>query len=67
MPVALILQFLPYLFQAAKAVPEIYEFVHRTRTALQQSNEWTQEMEDNFNTELVNLKANPPDWWKEGR
>lgn len=61
----LILQFLPYLFQAAAAVPEIYEFIHKTRTSLQQSDEWTPVMEDSFNKELADLKANPPSWWKE--
>lgn len=60
----LILQFLPYLFQAAAAVPEIYEFIHKTRDSLKQNDEWTPVMEDSFNKELADLKANPPAWWK---
>jgi hypothetical protein len=65
MPV-LILQFLPYLFQAAAAVPQVYEFIKKTRDNMKQTGEWSQEMEDAYNKELADLKANPPPWWKVG-
>ena len=64
MPVIL-LQFLPYLFQAAADIPQIYDFLNRARTDLQQKNEWTPEAEQAFTQGLQNLKDNPPDWWKE--
>jgi hypothetical protein len=61
---ALLLTFLPYLFQAAKAVPQVMDYIHKTREHLQQTGEWTQEMEDSFTKELQDLQSNPPDWWK---
>lgn len=61
---AILLQFLPYLFQAAAAIPEIYEYIMKVKAALQQSKEWTPEMDAAFNAELQALKDNPPDWWK---
>lgn len=61
---AIILSFLPYLFQAAKAVPQIVDFIQKTRTNLQQTGEWSQEAEDIFTKELQDLKDNPPDYAK---
>lgn len=62
--VAIILQFLPYLFQAAQTIPEIWDYIQKVREDLKQSGEWTQEVEDAFTAELQALKDNPPDWWK---
>ena len=62
--VAIILQFLPYLFQAARDVPEILDYINKVRESLKQSGEWNQETEDAFTKELQDLKDNPPDWWK---
>ncbi len=61
---AIILAFLPYLFQAAQTVPEIFDFIQKVRKDLQQSGEWDQATEDAFTKELQALKDNPPDWWK---
>lgn len=61
---AILLQFLPYLFQAAQAIPQVWDFIQKTRENLKAKGEWTQEQEDAFNQELQNLKDNPPDWWK---
>ncbi len=61
---ALLLQFLPYLFQAAQSIPEIWDFIQRTRANLQQKEEWSQELEDAYTKELQDLKDNPPAWWK---
>ncbi len=61
---AIILQFLPYLFQAATTIPEIYEYIMKVKASLQQSKEWTPEMDAAFTAGLQDLKDNPPDWWK---
>ncbi len=61
---ALLLQFLPYLFQAAQSVPEILDFINRTRANLQQKDQWSQQLEDSYTQELQDLKDNPPPWWK---
>lgn len=61
---AIFLSFLPYLFQAAAAVPQIWDYIQKTRESLRQKGEWTQAAEDAYTLELENLKANPPDWWK---
>ena len=62
--VAIILQFLPFLFQAAKDIPEIMDYINKVRASLQQSGEWSQAAEDAYTKELQDLKDNPPDWWK---
>lgn len=64
MSLALFATFLPYLFQAAAAVPQIWDFIQKARVDFQQKGEWTQEVEDAFTAELAALKSNPPDWWK---
>jgi len=61
---SILLKFLPYLFQAAAAIPQIYEYIQGVKAALQQEHQWTPEMEEAFNQELADLKASPPDWWK---
>jgi hypothetical protein len=61
---ALILQFLPYLFQAATTIPQIWDYIQKVKADLQQKGQWSKEMEEAFNLELQNLEANPPDWWK---
>ena len=61
---AIILQFLPYLFEAAKSVPQILDYIRKTRQTLQATGEWSQETEDAFTAELDALEANPPPWWK---
>ena len=61
---AVILQFLPYLFQAAQTIPQIMDFLNKTRENLKQTGEWNQETEDAFTAELENLKRNPPAHWK---
>jgi hypothetical protein len=65
---ALILQFLPYLFQAATTIPEIWDFIQKLRTHASQSAEWTAEQEAAFDQQLDQWAKNPPDWWvsKEG-
>lgn len=64
MSIALFLQFLPYLFQAAAAVPQIWEYVQKVKADFQQKGEWSQEADDAFTAELQGLKDNPPPWWK---
>jgi 3'-phosphoadenosine 5'-phosphosulfate sulfotransferase (PAPS reductase)/FAD synthetase len=59
---AIILSFLPYLFQAAKAVPEILTFVKNTRQHLQQTGEWTNEAEATYKQSLADLENDPA--WK---
>lgn len=61
---AILLQFLPYLFQAANTIPQIWEYIQKVKADLQQKGQWDQATEDAFNAELQNLKDNPPDWWK---
>lgn len=61
---AILLQFLPYLFQAAKTIPEIYAFIQKVKVDLQQKGEWDAATETAFTAELQALKDNPPDWWK---
>jgi hypothetical protein len=63
---ALILQFLPYFFQAAKAVPEIYTFIKNTREHLQQTGEWTPEAEATYKQSLTDLE-NDPAWQPESQ
>lgn len=63
MSIALFLQFLPYLFQAAAAVPQVWDYIQKTKEHFQQKGEWDQTAEDAFTKELDDLKANPPPWW----
>lgn len=60
----LILKYLPFLFQAAAIVPEVYEYIQKVKAALKQENQWTPEMDAAFTAELEALKKSPPDWWK---
>lgn len=62
--VALFVQYLPILMQAAGGVQQILEYVQKVRTALKQTGEWTPEAEAAFNAEIEKLKTDPPDWWK---
>jgi hypothetical protein len=61
---AIILAFLPYLFQAAQTIPEIWDFLQKIRADLQQSGEWDKATEDAYTAELAALKSNPPSWWQ---
>lgn len=64
MPFALILQYLPYLFQAAQEIPQILDFIKKIRSNLQQDKQWTPEAEQIFTQGLQDLEDNPPDWAK---
>ncbi len=64
MPIALILQYLPYLFQAAQEVPQVLDFIKKIRANLQQDKQWPQQAEDLFTQGLQDLADNPPDWAK---
>jgi hypothetical protein len=63
---ALILQFLPYLFQAAKAVPQIVDFIKAIREHLKQTGEWTPDAETVFKQSLTDLE-NDPAWQPENQ
>ena len=62
--IKLFIQYLPYLLKATGIIPEIMEYLQKTKEALAQSNEWDQTTEDAFNKELADLMSNPPDYWK---
>jgi hypothetical protein len=62
--IQLFIKNLPYLLKAAGIIPEIMEYLQKTKESLAQSAEWDQATEDAFNKELQDLKDNPPDWWK---
>ena len=61
--IKLFIQYLPYLLKATGVIPEIMEYLQKTKAALAQSNEWDQATEDAFNKELADLVSNPPPWW----
>jgi hypothetical protein len=61
---ALFLQHLPDLFQAAKSIPVVLDYIKKTRATFQETGEWSAEAESAFTNELEDLKTNPPDWWK---
>lgn len=56
---AIILQYLPYLFEAAKSVPQIMNYITAVRTNLRQTNEWTDEMETEYDKSLTAMEADP--------
>lgn len=61
---AIIIQYLPYLFKAAVSIPQIFEFIKKTRESLKQNKMWNNEAEAAFTKELDDLETNPPAWWK---
>lgn len=62
--IALFIKYLPYLVKVAPIVPEIMDYIQKTRDALSQTKEWDQATEDAFNAEIKALTDNPPPWWK---
>lgn len=56
---AIILQYLPYLFEAAKAVPQIMNYISAVRTNLKQTGEWTNEMEASYLASLDQMGLDP--------
>jgi hypothetical protein len=61
---ALFIQYLPSLIQAAQAVPELVDYIGKVRETFQQSGEWTQDQDDAFSKEINDLINNPPPQWK---
>ena len=59
---ALIIQFLPYLVQAAKTIPEIVDFVQQLRTIFARTTTWTPEAEAAFDASLETMRSDPA--WK---
>lgn len=60
----LFIQYLPQLFAAAKEIPTVMEYIHKTKATFEEKGEWSAEAENAFTQELESLKSNPPDWWK---
>lgn len=60
---ALVLQFLPYLFQAAEAVPQLIDYIKKLREHAAQSDEWRPQQEAEFDTQLADAAKQP--WWQE--
>jgi hypothetical protein len=61
---AIFIQYLPYLIQAAQAAPEVANYIAKVREHYRQSGEWTQEQDDAFSKEINELIENPPLEWK---
>lgn len=56
---AILLTYLPYLFEAAKSVPQILNYIHAVRENAKQTNEWTTEMEEAYSISLVQMGLDP--------
>lgn len=56
---ALLLQFMPYLFEAAKSVPQILDYIHKQKENFQRTDEWTDEMDALYTKSLVDLGLDP--------
>jgi hypothetical protein len=62
MAIALFLQYLPQLIQAAKSVPDVVDYIKKTHEHLKQSEEWTEEQEAQFDRHLEEVTSQP--WWQ---
>lgn len=60
--VGIIVEYLPYLVKAAKAVPEITGFIQSVRDHSKQSKEWTAEERATFDRRLEELTGQ--EHWK---
>lgn len=60
--IPIFMQYLPLLFKAAQAVPEIIGFVKRTQEILKQDKEWTSEQQAAFDKHLEEVTSQPH--WK---
>jgi hypothetical protein len=56
---ALIIQFLPYLTQAAKTIPEIIDFVQQLKTIFARKAIWTTEAAAAFDASLEAMRSDP--------
>jgi hypothetical protein len=56
---ALVIQFLPYLTQAAKAVPEIIDFVEQLKAIFERKDIWTPEAATAFDGSLQAMRSDP--------
>jgi hypothetical protein len=59
---ALVLKFLPYLVQAAEAVPQIVTFISELRAIFARTKAWTPEQEQAFDDSVEALRNDP--YWK---
>lgn len=55
--IGIIVNYLPYFVKAARAVPEITEFIQKTRDHLKQTREWTPEQEAEFDRHLEEVTS----------
>lgn len=60
--VAIFLQYLPQLVQAAKTIPEIIGFIQRTKATLETTEEWTAAEQAAYDREVETITSQPH--WK---
>ena len=60
--IAIVLQFLPYLVDAGKSVPQIITFISELRAIFARTKAWTPEQEKAFDDSVEALRADP--YWK---
>ena len=60
--IPIFMQYLPILFKAAQAVPEIIGFVQRTQEVLKQSKEWTADQQAAFDERMEQVTSQ--EHWK---
>lgn len=56
---ALVLKFLPYLVEGAKAVPQLVTFVSQLREIFARDKVWTPEQEAEFDARIEALRDDP--------
>lgn len=59
--ISLFLTHLPSLIQAAKSVPTVVTYIKETKAALEQSKEWTEAEEAEFDKHVEEVTSQP--WW----
>ena len=59
---AIVLQFLPYLVDAGKSIPQIITFISELRAIFARTKSWTPEQEQAFDASVEELRNDPA--WK---
>jgi hypothetical protein len=57
--IAIIIQYLPYLVDATKTVPQIITFISELRAIFARTKSWTPEQEAAFDASVESLRSDP--------